>query len=122
MYIATGISRIESLINLFGVLIIFLLVLVAAYYTSKWIGKAKFLQQNNNNIQVIETFRLNQSKYIQIVKIGSKYVALGISKEHIEVLTELTEDEINLSIPEQNTTDLNVDFKDVLAKIMKKKK
>jgi len=122
MYIATGISRIESLINLFGVLIIFLLVLVAAYYTSKWIGKAKFLQQNNNNIQVIETFRLNQSKYIQIVKIGSKYVALGISKEHIEVLTELTEDEINLSIPEQNATELNVDLKDVLAKIMKKKK
>ncbi len=122
MYIATGVSRIESFINLFGVLIIFLFILAAAYYTSKWIGNAKFLQQNNKNIQVIETFRLNQSKYIQIVKIGSKYVALGISKEHIDVLTELTEDEINLSITEQNKMDINMDFKDVLAKITKKKK
>lgn len=122
MYTATGISRIESLINLLGVFILFLLILAAAYYTSKWIGKAKFLQQNNKNIQVIETFRLNQSKYIQIVKIGSKYVVIGISKEHMDVITELTEDELNLSITEQNTPDINVDFKDVLAKIMKKKK
>ena len=122
MYIATGISRIESLFNLIGVFIIFLIILAAAYFTSRWLGKAKFLQQNNKNIQLIETFRLNQTKYIQIVKIGMKYIAIGISKEHMDVLCELTEDELNLSVLEQNVANNNLDFKDALEKLMKKKK
>lgn len=121
MYVAAGISRLESFLNLAGVFILFLLVLAAAYYTSKWVGKAKFLQQGNKNIQVIETFRLNQSKYIQIVKIGSRYIALGISKDHIEVLTELEEDELKLTVSE-NLPEANIDFKDILTKLMNKKK
>ncbi|MFA9463825.1 MAG: flagellar biosynthetic protein FliO [Velocimicrobium sp.] len=122
MYIATGISRAESLLNLIGVFILFLLILVAAYFTSKWIGKANFLQQANKNIQVIETFRLNQSKYIQIVKIGEKYIALGISKDHMEMLAELSEDELNIAPFSPNNATANMDFKDVLAKIIKHKK
>lgn len=122
MCIATGISRIESLFNLMGVIIIFLLVLAAAYFTSRWIGKAKFLQQNNKNIQVLETFRLNQTKYIQIIRIGKKYIAVGISKEHIDVLAELTEEDLDLSGQTLSQETNTIDFKDVLETLMRKKK
>lgn len=121
LYVATGLSRLESIFNLIGVFILFLLILAAAYYTSRWVGKANFLQQNNKNIKLIESFRLNQTKYIQIVKIGEKYVALGISKDHIEVLCELSEDELNLTELPSGEVPSNLDFKDILAKITKKK-
>lgn len=123
MYLSTGLSTVESGLRLLGALIVFILILMAAYITTKWIGKGNLFQSSLNNIKVIETFRLGQNKFIQIVKIGTKYIALGISKDHIEVLTELGEDELELYPPEhsQASSSVNLDFKEVLSKITKKK-
>lgn len=123
MYLGTGLSTIESALKLVGALIVFILILMASYIVTKWIGKASLLKSGTSNIKVIETFRLSQNNFIQIVKIGTKYVALGISKEHIEVLTELGEDELDLFSPEhsQASSGANIDFKEVLSRITKKK-
>lgn len=120
MCAAAGISRSESLLSLLGVFIIFLITLAAAYFTTKWIGKSNLLQSGNRNIKIIETFRLSQTKTIHIVKIGDKYIAIGVSKEHMEFLTELTKEELNLLSETENKTGGGIDFKEVLAKFQKK--
>ena len=77
--------------------------------------------ENKRNIQVIETFRLTTNKYIQIIKTGEKYLVIGIGKDTITMLTELSEEEIQLV---DNPESGNIKFQDILekAKMLKQKK
>ena len=47
-----------------------------------------------SNFEVIDTFRLTQNKYVQILRIGKKYMAVAICKDTVTVLRELDESEI----------------------------
>lgn len=104
----------NSVLELIGVIIIFVLILVACYYTTKWVAKSDLANRGAKNIAVLETYRIAPGKVIQIVKTGKKYIVIGVSKEHIEMLTELSEDEY-----EETKVVTNQDFKfqDVLSKI-----
>lgn len=80
--------------DLVVLVIVFVLILVAAYFVTKWVSTTGLNMQKNKNIKVLEVFRLNQSKYIYIIELGGKVVALGVSKDHIEYLTELDRNEL----------------------------
>lgn len=84
----------ESFFQLIGVLLIFLFVLVITYFTTKWIAGYQKGAMYNKNIKVIETFRVNNNKFIQIIQIGEKYLAISVCKDTINVLTELTEEQL----------------------------
>ena len=75
----------------------------------------------SGNIQVLETFKITQSKYIQIVRIGEHYYALAIGKDDITMLGELKEEEIHI---QEDSGMPKMDFKQLLenAKNMKFKK
>ena len=90
----TGSSALESFIQLLGVVLIFVFVLAATYFTTKWIANYQRTTTKNRNIRIIETCRLTSNKYIQIVQVGEKYLAIAVAKDQITVLTELSEDEI----------------------------
>lgn len=84
----------ESFFQLIGVLLIFLFVVAITYFTTKWIAGYQKGAMCNKNIKVIETFRVNNNKFIQIIQIGKKYLAISICKDTINVLTELTEEQL----------------------------
>ena len=90
----TGSSALESGIQLLGVVLIFVFVLAATYFTTKWIANYQRTTTKNRNIRIIETCRLTSNKYIQIVQVGEKYLAIAVAKDQITVLAELSEDEI----------------------------
>ena len=90
MFLLTGQSGYWELL---GMILIFVLILVASYYTTKWIGKSNFVNRSVKNIAVKETYQIAPGKVIQIVKAGSKYIVLGVTKDHINMLTELSEEE-----------------------------
>ncbi len=114
--LTSGFSAGWSIVKL---ILITVLVLVLAFYSTRMIAK----YQNNtwsakNNIQFIESYRVGGNKMIAIAKIGEKYYALGIGKEEIHVIAELDKD--NLKLPEQvkDTSDKmapKMSFKEVLA-------
>lgn len=106
----------NGVLELFGVMIIFILILVACYYTTKWISKSDIVNRSAHNISVLETYRIAPGKVIQIVKTGKKYIVIGVSKDHIDMLTELSEDEY-----EETKIVPNQDFKfqDVLSIVKK---
>ncbi|WP_026669930.1 FliO/MopB family protein [Butyrivibrio sp. AE3006] len=84
---------VASISQLITVLIIFILVLGATYYVTMWIAK---YQKNNvagGNIEILETQRLSNTKYIQIIRVASKYLVISVSKDSVTLLTELTQDE-----------------------------
>lgn len=111
----------NSFVQLMTMLIVFAFVLVLTYFATRFVAKyQKGMADNKRNIQVIETFRLTTNKYIQIIRAGEKYLVVGIGKDTITMLTELSEEEIQFA---EETEYAGIKFQDVLekAKALKKK-
>lgn len=111
-------SGYNSILDLVTVLLIFIFVVGITLFTTKYIANYQKVQNAGKNIEVIETCKIAQTKYIQIVRIGKKYVAIAVSKDTAELLTELEEEQI--SFPEfQGETK---SFKEILDNFKKAKK
>lgn len=110
----------QNVLELGGILIVFILVLAATYYASKWIGKTGAIQMQSSNIKVIETFRIAQNKYIQIIQLGSKYYSIAVTKDNITFLAPLDEEQLDLTAKEKEAAILP--FGDVLNRMHKKQK
>ena len=115
-------SGINSFAQFLTVLIIFIGVLALTYFTTRWVASYQKGKMMSGNIQVLETFKITQNKYIQIIRIGDHLYANAIGKDTITLLGELSEDEIH--IQEASGVMPNMDFKQLLenAKNMKLKK
>lgn len=87
-------SFISSAASLVTLLVIWVIVMVIAYYTTKFVAVRTNGNLHATNIEVIETYRISNVKFIQIVRIGEKYMAIAITKEQITPLCELSESEI----------------------------
>ncbi len=114
IYLFQGGSTIGNFVELFTLLLVFVLILVLAYYTSKWIGKTGLgMSTKNHNITIIETLRLSQTKYLQIIKVANKYLVIAVSKDHVDYLTEIDGDQLNCI---EDVTEVP-SFKEILSKI-----
>lgn len=115
-------SGINSFAQFLTVLIIFVGVLALTYFTTKWIATYQKGKMMSGNIQVLETLKITQNKYIQIVRVGDHFYAIAIGKDSMTLLGELCEEEIH--IQEDTGMVPNMNFKQLLenAKNMKLKK
>lgn len=87
-------SSFSNFMQLLGVLLIFIFVLAITYFTTKWIAGYQKSRSFNQNLRVIETLRLTQNKYIQIIEAGEIYLVIGIGKDEITMLTTLTAEQL----------------------------
>ena len=87
----------NSFLDMITVLLIFVFVIAITLFTTKYIANYQKVQNAGKNIEVLETYRISQSKYIQIVKIGKKNVAIAVSKDTVTLLTALEEGDISFS-------------------------
>lgn len=103
------------------VLLIFVFVLAITYATTRWIANYQKSRNFAKNIEAVETYQIAPNKYIQIVKVGEKYLAIGVCKDSMTLLKELEPEEIQLP---ENSISNTLTFKEVLekAKNLKQKK
>lgn len=87
----------DNILQFVGVFLVFVLILVATYFVTRWLAKTGAIQSHSKNIKVIETFKIAQNKYIQIVQIGTKYYSIGVGKDDITFLTPLDESQLDLT-------------------------
>ncbi len=87
----------EKIIQLITVLFIFVFVLFITFFTTRWVAGYAKKQNYNKNIEVVESYRIAPSKFIAIVRTGSKYLVIGIGKDEISKLAELDEESIDFS-------------------------
>ncbi len=99
--------------QLLGIILIFLIILAAAYAASVLVGKTGNTYSMERNMKVIETLRLGNGQFLQIVKVGSRYFLLSVTKERIELITELEEEDIS----PVNAAEFSVPFHDILDKV-----
>ena len=79
------------------VLVIFVLVLGVTALTTKWISGYQKQQNGNSNIQVIETSRLTNNKYLQIIRVGETYMAIAVCKDTVTMLGEIPAEQLKHS-------------------------
>jgi flagellar protein FliO/FliZ len=92
--IPQGISTLDNISQLMGLVFLLIIILIAAYFTSKFVGGIKLGQLKNSNFKVIDSYRISQNKVIQIVKIGNKFIVISIGKDTVNFITELEEAEV----------------------------
>lgn len=111
-------STSSNVIELLGLCLVLAIILLAAYYTSRFIGKYKLGQLKDSNITVIDMYKISNSKMLQIVKIANKYVVIGISKDQITYITELDEEEVLTHEDKEGETK---SFRDIFEKLRRNK-
>lgn len=95
MYIAAvQISSVSSFFQLIGVLLIFLFVLLLTYLTTRWIAGYQKGHSFNKNLKIIETLKIAQNKYIQIIEAGGEYLVIALGKDEVCLLAKLTADQL----------------------------
>jgi flagellar protein FliO/FliZ len=109
-----GISVWDNALQLVGLVVLLIVILIATYYTTKFVGGIKLGQLKNSNFIVIDTYHISQNKALQIVKVANKYIVIAIGKDTINFITELDESEV--LIRDMNNKD-KLQFKQILEKL-----
>ncbi len=116
--VITEFSAITGIFRFIALFIVFIIVLVLAFYFTKWYANSGLVKKGYGNIQVVESYQLAPGKIIYIVRIGSKFVSIVTSKDNIVKLTELSEEDIELD----NTSVMpDASFKEVMGRMIKNK-
>ena len=96
-----------------AVLLIFVIVLAVTAYSTKWIAGYQKKQGMCANMELLEAIRLGNNKYIQVVRLGEKFLALAVCKDTVTVLCEIPREEWK-DIPPQTFSE---SFKGILEKV-----
>lgn len=107
-------SAIDSAAQLLTVIVLFIVVLIATWLTIRYIAGVQKGKLSGSNFETVDTFRLSQNKYVQIMRIGHKYLAVAVCKDTVTVLCELQEDEITFR--DEAFTQKAVSFEDFFNK------
>lgn len=114
MIILTASGSLEAFVQFMTILILFLFVLVITYVVTRWVSGIQKMQMTGKNMELVETMRISNSKYLQIIRTGEKYLVVAVCKDTVTMLTELSADEISLgSEVEENS----LSFREILDKM-----
>lgn len=106
-------GRLDNIVQFITVLILFIFVLALTYFTTKFVGGFQKSQTLSPNMDVVETMKIAQNKYIQIVRVGETYFSFVVCKDTVTLLGEISKDEI--TIPERGLGQ-TVSFQEILDK------
>lgn len=94
--------------------ILFAIIIAAAYYVTYYVAKLQQKSKDHNNLQIIEAISVGPGKSIQIVRVGNKYVVIGVTKGNIQFLQTLGPDDISVNADKENQS--IIPFKQILNK------
>lgn len=82
-----------SILKLIYLIIVFLIILAASYYLSKFIAKKNY--RKNKRMKLVETLSLGYDKNLHIIKIGETFFLISSTKNGINLLDRLSKEEID---------------------------
>ena len=116
--VAISTSSWESFFRLMGVLLIFVFVLALTYFCTRWIARYQGNLHTTKNIKIIETYRITNNKYIQIVEVGAVCLVIAVCKDTITLLCEMTREELAwLPESDEQPPVVSENFQEILRKL-----
>ena len=103
----------------FTVLVLFVIVLWVTWAVTKWTAGYQKGRWAGGNIEMLESFRIASDKYVQIIRVADKYLAVAVAKDTVTLLAEL--DKQTLLLPEEGVHG-KASFREILEKVREKKK
>ena len=114
MIILTG--KADSYAQFITVLFIFVAVLAVTALVTKWIAGYQKQQGAAGNIEVRETVRIANNKYIQLVRIGESYFAIAVCKDTVTALGQIPAEQLKGKTTLESTSG----FRELLERAAKK--
>lgn len=99
--------------------IVFIFVVLLAYYATKLLASAKILKSGGNNVRLIERVAVSQTNSVQLIKVGEKYFLIGVAKDHVSFLAEVNKEDIMTN--ENEPFEAKNPFQSIFNQIMGKK-
>lgn len=119
MLLSSTSKRFDSIGQLLTVTLIFIFVLALTYFATKLTAGLQKGRLAGSNVEVLETFKIAPTKYIQVVRIGEKYFSYIVCKDTVTLLGELTKEDITAFHKAETETAVNMNFKEILDKFRK---
>lgn len=107
--LATRSSTAEFLV----ILLIFVLVLIATYFVTRWTANYQKNRGTNANIELLDAAQLSNNKYVQIVRIGQTYYALAVCKDTVTMLGEIPGEQLK----DYSNADAGTSFREIFSKV-----
>lgn len=107
----------ESFGQLMGVLLVFVFVLAITYVCTRWFARYQKGITADKNIQVIETLRVTNNKYIQIVEVGKSCFVIAVCKDTVTLLGEVNKEDLTWKPKEDlRMPGMGENFQEILQK------
>ena len=90
-----------------------MIIIAASYYTTRFVGKRQAGMGGESNFKSLDIYRINQNKYLQLIAVGSRYFVIAASKDNVQLIAELNEEDITYW-----RSDKKVSFKDIMSKVV----
>lgn len=117
----------RNVFSLIGMLITVILILLLAYWVTRFIGQRGLPgwargMQNSGELQLIWQLSLGKGERLVLVRVHERCLLLGVSGGGITVLTELTQDEAAVWLQKQGEAPQAPSFLEILRDNLPKKK
>lgn len=111
--------NVQDWLQLIALLILFIVVLFGAVFTTKFIGKLNLKRGVGKNMQLLEAISVGPQKVLQLIKVGEEIILIAISKDRITFIKEIKKDDIDLNIYNAREKE-TIPFSKQLDKFIKK--
>ena len=116
MLLVSTSKRFDSIGQLLMAILIFIFVLALTYFATKLTAGLQKGRLAGSNVEVLETFKIAPTKYIQVVRIGGRYFSYVVCKDTVTLLGEMTKEDIAEFDITGTSAVADVNFKDILDK------
>ena len=86
----------EQIFHFIFLLVGFVLILLAAHFTTKWVGGKKGRYGLYKYFTIIERMSLGNEIFICLIRIGGSIYILGVTKTSLQVLDKLEESDLTI--------------------------
>ena len=101
------------------VLVLFVIVLWVTWAVTKWTASYQKGKGAGGNIEMLESFRIASDKYVQIIRVADKYLAVAVAKDTVTFLAQLDESAL---VWRGSAVGVKMNFQEILEKVREKKK
>jgi len=117
----------RNVFSLVGMLVTVILILVLAYWVTRFIGQRGLPgwargMQNSGELQLLWQLSLGKGERLVLVRLHERCLLLGVTGGGIHVLTELTQEEAALWLQKQKEAPQAPSFLEILRENLPKKK
>ena len=113
--LVAGATSLPPVADFLYVVLVVVVVSFLAYYTTRLVGSAKFVRGGRRNMEIIESMGVGPQSYIHILRVGEKYLLVGVTRGQVNLLSHLDGEQFKFAPGEKGLA-----FQSLLGKFLKK--